>query len=162
MSQAPHHVYCSFLFSKRSTIYRFLLSHMGDEDKFQLMGKLCQEVWQLCMIRTGKDAVGLSTLGKTVLVWEISPIYLGLHWSRAVSLLSNALWTPAASELASECTHNILVGRQAAQSRYFTLFSKNCAIFLDCCHFLNGSPTHPPKQAEFCPFQGSALQPIQY
>ncbi|XP_044174621.1 condensin-2 complex subunit D3-like isoform X3 [Acropora millepora] len=30
--------------SKRLHIYQFMLSHMGDEDKFNLTGKLCQEV----------------------------------------------------------------------------------------------------------------------
>ncbi|XP_031558321.1 condensin-2 complex subunit D3-like isoform X2 [Actinia tenebrosa] len=30
--------------SKRSIIYQFLLSHMSDEDRFNLTGKLCQEV----------------------------------------------------------------------------------------------------------------------
>ena len=33
-----------FFFSKRFIIYQFMLTHMSDEDRFNLTGKLCQEV----------------------------------------------------------------------------------------------------------------------
>ena len=35
---------CMFIFSKRMSIYTFLLQNMTDEYKFQVTAKLCQEV----------------------------------------------------------------------------------------------------------------------
>ena len=35
-------LFCSL--SKRFSIYQFMLTHMSDEDRFNLTGKLCQEV----------------------------------------------------------------------------------------------------------------------
>jgi len=34
----------NFFSSKRFIIYQFMLTHMSDEDRFNLTGKLCQEV----------------------------------------------------------------------------------------------------------------------